>query len=103
MRSESVKKILSETPAEVKEVVKKHGEELVRRHREIEATDLTDEEIRRAIWSAKIQKWNRERNADYWNKLEEQKPEEDGMRTVRKSKDRKQGNEKGQLQSVKND
>lgn len=74
MRSESVKKILSETPPEVKEFVKKQCEELVRRHREIEATDLTDEEIRRAIWSAKITKWNKERNREYWEKLEKRKP-----------------------------
>lgn len=65
--------------------------ELQLRQQEIEATPLTDEEIKRAIWSAKIQKWSRERNKDYWNTLEGQKPEDDGMRTVRKSKDRKQG------------
>lgn len=43
------------------------------RQQEIEAIVLTDEEVRYAIWSAKVTKWNRERNADYWADKEREK------------------------------
>lgn len=47
--------------------------ELQRRHTEIESVVLTDDEIKKAIWQAKIVKWNRERNKEYWEKLETSK------------------------------
>lgn len=47
---------------------------LQKRHREIEDTILTKEEETKALWSYKIQKWNEERNADYWKEAVKTKP-----------------------------
>ena len=46
------------------------------RRKEIEAIQLSEEEISYALWSAKVGKWNQIRNEDYWKELEEQKPKE---------------------------
>ena len=50
--------------------------ELQIRQKEIEETELTPEEIKYALWSAKCQKWNRERNAEYWAEQERKKSKE---------------------------
>jgi hypothetical protein len=50
--------------------------ELELRAIEIEETELTPEEIKYALWSAKCQKWNRERNAEYWAEQERKKSKE---------------------------
>jgi len=50
--------------------------ELQIRQKEIEEIELTPEEIKYALWSAKCQKWNRERNAEYWAELENKKPKD---------------------------
>ena len=50
--------------------------ELKIRQKEIEETELTEEEIKYALWSAKCQKWNRERNAEYWAEQERKKSKE---------------------------
>lgn len=47
--------------------------ELQLRHAEIEAIELTEEEVREALWTAKVVKWNRERNREYWRELETKK------------------------------
>lgn len=44
--------------------------ELERRRREIESVHLTEEEIRIALYSAKVRKYNEEKHGDYWLKLE---------------------------------
>lgn len=49
------------------------SDELVRRHKEVEATELTEEELRQVIWDAKVAKWNRERNREYWAEQERKK------------------------------
>lgn len=50
------------------------SEELDRRHSEIEGIELSQEEKEKAIWNYKIWKWNRERNAEYWNEQEAKRP-----------------------------
>lgn len=70
MRSKIASKIISETPPEVRETVRRMSDELVRRHKEVEAVILTDEELRQVIWDAKVAKWNRERNREYWAEQE---------------------------------
>jgi len=50
--------------------------ELELRAIEIEDVQLTPEEIKYALWSAKCQKWNRERNKDYWAEQERKKTKE---------------------------
>lgn len=75
-RSKIASKILSETSPETREKVKKYGDKVMSRKAEIEAIQLTDEEIRRAILNAKIQKWNEERTAEYWKELESRKPKD---------------------------
>jgi hypothetical protein len=52
------------------------------RSEEIAAIELTPEEIVEAIMNAKISKWNRERNAEYWNELEKKKPEKNNDKRV---------------------
>lgn len=47
--------------------------ELQLRHAEIEAVVLTEDEIKAALWTAKVLKWNRERNKEYWENLENSK------------------------------
>lgn len=47
--------------------------ELQLRAAEIEAIELTEEEVREALWTAKVVKWNHERNKEYWEKLEHSK------------------------------
>lgn len=54
--------------------------ELQRRHAEIEAIVLTEDEIKAALWTAKIVKWNKERNKEYWEKLEGKKNDRLKMR-----------------------
>jgi hypothetical protein len=44
------------------------------RSQEIESIVLTPEEKDKAIYEAKIAKWFRERNAEYWENIEKQKP-----------------------------
>lgn len=63
-------KILSETPPELREKVRAMSDELVRRYKEIEAIELSEEEIKAAIYQAKVAKWNVERNAEYWRQKE---------------------------------
>lgn len=72
MRSATAAKILSETPPKVRETVRGISDELVRRHKEVEVTELTEEETRQVIWDAKVAKWNRERNAEYWEQKEKE-------------------------------
>ena len=43
------------------------------RRKEIEAIELSEEEISYALWSAKVGKWNRLRNEDYWMEQEAKK------------------------------
>ena len=66
MRSEIAKKIISETPPEVKEKVKKYADEVVRRHQEVEAIELTDEEKEDALFEGRKAKYFRLKNADKW-------------------------------------
>jgi hypothetical protein len=47
------------------------------RSQEIESIVLTPEEKEKAIYEAKVAKWFRERNAEYWANLEKQKPKKD--------------------------
>lgn len=67
MISEIAKKILSETPQEVREEVRKYGDEIVRRNAEIEATELDEQETRYALWVGKQIKWrkNQHPNSDF--------------------------------------
>ena len=43
---------------------------LAQRRAEIEATQLTEEEVKEAIKDAKVRKWSRERRREYWESLE---------------------------------
>lgn len=43
---------------------------------EIAAIELTPEEIQEAIRNAKIAKWNKQRNAPYWEAAERVKPKD---------------------------
>lgn len=52
---------------------------------EIAAIELTPEEIEEAIRNAKIAKWNRERNAEYWSELEQRKPEDNATQVGQQS------------------
>lgn len=52
---------------------------------EIAAIELTPEEIQEAIRNAKIAKWNRERNAEYWDELERRKPEDNATQVGQQS------------------
>lgn len=45
------------------------------RRKEIESIELSEEEMKVIIWSAKIKKWNEEKNKEYWQELEARKPE----------------------------
>lgn len=63
--------------------------ELQIRQKEVDEIELTEEEIRYAILSAKIKKWNTIRNADYWKEKENEKSEDDGVCKLRKSPNRK--------------
>lgn len=51
--------------------------ELELRRKEIEEIELTEDEIKYAILSAKVQKWNKIRNAPYWEALEKKKAKKD--------------------------
>lgn len=62
MRSEIANKILSETPQEVRDNVRKYGDEIARREAEIEATELDEEETRYALWIGKSIKWRKSQN-----------------------------------------
>lgn len=73
-RSRITSKLLSETSPETKEKVKRYGAEVMRRKEEIEAIELTEEEMEQAILNAKIHKWSEEKNREYWERLEQQKP-----------------------------
>ena len=64
MRSKVAQKIIDETPPEVRETVRRMSDELIRRHKEIEAIELSEEEMKAIIWSAKVGKWNQIRNED---------------------------------------
>jgi len=61
MRSEIAKKILSETPQEVKDKVRKHGDDVVRRVNEVYkmASDLSEDEIMQAKLDYASTKWHR--------------------------------------------
>lgn len=47
--------------------------ELEQRKREIEQTELSEDELKYAIWNAKCIKWQTLRNAEYWEALERRK------------------------------
>lgn len=47
--------------------------EIQLRRAEIESVELSEEEVREALWTAKVVKWQRERNREYWKKLETEK------------------------------
>jgi hypothetical protein len=44
--------------------------ELERRRLEIESVHLTEEEIKIALYSAKVRKYNEEKHREYWMRLE---------------------------------
>lgn len=64
MRSEIAKKILSETPEEVKDKVRDYGDEVKRRTNEIfeVAKNLSNEERSEAIFTYARTKWHRLNN-----------------------------------------
>lgn len=69
MRSEIAKKILSETPQEVKDTVRAYGNEVVQaRVNEILeiAKNLNEEEKQEAAWDYAQRKWNQQRNREYY-------------------------------------
>jgi len=51
-----------------------HGRTIDERNAEIEAIELTEPEIKYALWIGKQHKWYRERNAAYWQEKESNKP-----------------------------
>ncbi len=76
MRSEIAKKILSETPQETKDFVRAYGHEVIARQREEIAVlkrNITPEEVEIAIDTYVRIKYDRLKNADYWDEKENPK------------------------------
>lgn len=48
--------------------------ELERRRLEIESVNLTEEEIKIAIYSAKVRKYNEEKHRDFWQRQISKEP-----------------------------
>jgi dephospho-CoA kinase len=60
MRSEIARKILEETPPGTRAKMRDYGD--------IITTELTDEELREAIFEAKLKKWFHNKHRPYWEK-----------------------------------
>jgi hypothetical protein len=50
--------------------IKVHNRTIEERNAEIEGMELSEPEVKYALWIGKTNKWYKERHADYWDKKE---------------------------------